>query len=295
MKNFHFPHVHWREYASDVIARLHVGIHSKGGYRGTPCCFLISPKYRLGAMVIPKNASTLVHTIFSKLNDSYCAGLTNPQVRQLNNPYYFFPEKAREPEYRLYSLFTVARNPWDRLVSCYQHRVVWVREQLEKRNLEKESKFETEKTSRDGSLRQLPDYVKEVFLGRYPGVDFSTMSFSEFVCFVADVFSQNKRIDEHFMPQYRYVFARRPDFVLHFEQLKKGLYDMFDQLGLPRTILEETISNRYNFSDRKPYMEYYDDKTKKIVARVYARDIELFGYQFGAGSDAPPHPQTELK
>jgi hypothetical protein len=35
-----------------------------------------------------------------------------------------------------------------------------------------------------------------------------------------------------------------------------------------------------NVSDRKPYQEYYDVASTKLVARHWAREIELFGYSY---------------
>ena len=33
-------------------------------------------------------------------------------------------------------------------------------------------------------------------------------------------------------------------------------------------------------SNRKPYKEYYTDKTKKTIEVLYATDIQHFGYEF---------------
>jgi len=56
----------------------------------------------------------------------------------------------------------------------------------------------------------------------------------------------------------------------------QGSYDeICDRIGIPRSELERT-----NESSRADYRQYYDDSLKEGVAKLYARDLELFGYEF---------------
>ncbi|MBX3692206.1 sulfotransferase family 2 domain-containing protein [Dokdonella sp.] len=52
-------------------------------------------------------------------------------------------------------------------------------------------------------------------------------------------------------------------------------------IGIPSTKLEQVNASRH-----RPYMEYYDDELRSLVARMYARDFELLGY------DADGHADT---
>jgi hypothetical protein len=47
------------------------------------------------------------------------------------------------------------------------------------------------------------------------------------------------------------------------------------RIGIPSAPLE-----RVNSSKRRDYRDYYDDLLVEGVARLYARDLELFGYEF---------------
>jgi hypothetical protein len=48
-----------------------------------------------------------------------------------------------------------------------------------------------------------------------------------------------------------------------------------DRIGIPRAILESV-----NASRRGDYRAYYDRRLIDGVAALYARDLELFGYDF---------------
>jgi hypothetical protein len=155
-------------------------------------------------------------------------------------------------------IFTVVRNPYDRLLSRYSHLC---RRISELNNGEKIKNFPQDKN------------ILNYFNG-FP-IEIKNFKFKDFVKFTQTVF------DPHWEPQVD-KFERQVDslvninYIGRFENLQEDFDIICDKIGIPRQKLPHK-----NKSKHKHYTEYYDDETRQIVAEKYAKDIEYFGYEFG--------------
>ena len=81
-------------------------------------------------------------------------------------------------------------------------------------------------------------------------------------------------------PQYEFLFDETGtllvDFLGRFESLHDDAATIFQRCGLgPADLPHINASNR-----SKPYRDFYTDQTRRRVGRLYARDIDQFGYRF---------------
>ena len=82
-----------------------------------------------------------------------------------------------------------------------------------------------------------------------------------------------------FQPQSSFIVGSdgKPltDYIGRVEQMQGSFDAICDRIGIPRATLEKT-----NESTRADYRQYYDDRLKQGVAKLYAQDLELLGYEF---------------
>ena len=149
-------------------------------------------------------------------------------------------------EFKNYFKFTIVRNPYDRLVSAYFF--------MKKGGVNEKDKKWAEK---------------------------NLSPYADFDAFVKGwVNKKNIRSGLHFRPQCGFICLEknRPgmDFIGYYENLESDFSFICRKLQMNSTLHE---ANR-NLSREKNYREYYTDETRKIVADVYAGDIQVLGYSF---------------
>jgi len=142
---------------------------------------------------------------------------------------------------RDYFKFTFARNPFDRFVSTY---------------------FYFKGYGRDG----VGDVKMGNVVNRYN-------SFKNFVLNFNKIPS-TEWCYPHWNEQIHWIH-KDLDFIGKFENLQADFNIVCDKIRIPKEQLPHV-----NKSNHKHYSEYYDNKTREIIAQRYARDIEYFGYEF---------------
>jgi chondroitin 4-sulfotransferase 11 len=150
-----------------------------------------------------------------------------------------------------YFVFTFVRNPFERLVSCY------------------ENKYHTDRKLLSKNMRHMKfDY----YLLGYLRKDRGFLHFARRVCRIPDRLADHHFINQGFLID-RMGQNPKPDFVGHFERLEEEYEPIRQKYGfLPLPHHNKTPKAR-------SWMDYYDLPTAKMVYRRYKKDIERFGYQ----------------
>lgn len=155
--------------------------------------------------------------------------------------------------FEAYLTFTFVRNPWDRLYSAYTYlsRGGWD---------DKDKAWAAEHLA---PYRDFADFVRQ------------GLERPEIQAFM------------HFIPQHEFVCDRRGRVLVkhvgYFETIADDFRTICGRIGVDAALAH---TNRSTEAD---YRGHYDEQTRAIVARVYARDIAIFGYDFdGIVSRVPP-------
>lgn len=154
-------------------------------------------------------------------------------------------------EFGSYFKFAFVRNPWDRLASAYSFL-------------------------RRGGFSPADRAWARANLDRYP----------DFRSFVRGwVREENVGRWNHFLPQTHFLCigdVLALDFIGYYENLAEDYELVRARLGVGGPLVERNAPG-----GRRPPGQFetlYDEETRRIVADVYRRDVELLGYEFDNGS-----------
>ena len=148
------------------------------------------------------------------------------------------------------------------------------------------------------SFEQVRPFIGEEAFRSYLKFAFVRNPFDRFISYCAFVTSRDgsferdpKRVMRHllfvapphnhiiFQPQHKFLVG--PDGSLQTDMLGKveTMQQSYDEIAA-RLGIETTPLDHANRSRRSDYREYYDQELIDGVAKIYARDIELFGYEY---------------
>lgn len=200
---------------------------------------VVLPQYEFAFFCMPKVANTSVKSAILKVLGVDADEETIHRHPALNI------STARKV-YKCYMKFfkvTIVRNPFDRLVSCYESKV-----------------RDIEKCKAQGFSSAGFHY---------------DMTFTEYIEQVCEA----PFVNIHFQPQLpaiKYCGTILVDFIGFFEQLKESW------AFIAKTVKFDLgeLGHLNKTENRKPYREYYDDRTRRMVSEVFDCDISFFGYQF---------------
>jgi len=210
----------------------------------------ISQQYQTIFIHIPKTAGESITSVFAqheKLSNIVGKHSTAIEVRNI----------IGQELFSTYFSFSFIRNPWDQVVSFYNH----LRKPL-----------------------YLPAYENKCL---HPVNACKAALNSSFKEWVIEVY-QNKQVQDemfrekfpidHFKPQYKWICDEEDriiiDYVGKYENLEKDL----EAIGSIIHFDFKHISHQ-NKSLRCSYTDYYDTETRDIIAKHFERDIELFNYK----------------
>ncbi len=159
-------------------------------------------------------------------------------------------------------VFSVVRNPWSRVVSCYEKKI--------RGAYIKESYRQTRAIS---------------IIAGYKGLS-TNMSFDAFVEWLCNEKGTDETANRHWMSQHKFLSNNGSIDsnikILKLESLEKGLNSVLGEFGLPYQPIPKTNSSAAKASQRlhSSTRAYYSKKTIDAIANRYATDIEIFGYEF---------------
>lgn len=234
--NFEVPNKSWKHYILylPILGPLTALVSHYKQQKKWPTYIYHWPEKKLAYVRISKSAGTSIQAaILQKQHpDLDTSKLTINQINEMGKAYI---KPFLEPGYEC---FTLIRNPYDRLLSCYFDQVVG-----------REKRF------------YFDDYSFRVIR--------KGMSFHDFVNTIMYIPDAVK--DLHFRPQYNYISGIKG---IRYFRLEEDVDSLNEYLNKFDLVLDNHNKNNVKFNKR----EYYSPEIKSVVDDIYKEDFRHFDY-----------------
>jgi chondroitin 4-sulfotransferase 11 len=240
----------------DRLRRMLYGNHLSGD-------IVAMHRYRTLYFPIPKVACTSLTTLCAKilreeLGDLYCEDwvprpFRDPRARIILKRRRILINPWDLKKYRDYFKFAVVRNPYDRLVSCYENRI------------KKTPDFNACGT-KDGVANELHRY----------GGFYANMGFREFALRIAEI--SDDQADNHFRSQSLLIHSRSGEKVVDYLGRFEDLDAVFKEVFVDRVQATGLDLPHLMKSKHRPYVSYYDRDLEEVVRGRYTDDLSKLGY-----------------
>jgi len=210
---------------------------------------MISHQYKFIFVHIPKTGGMSISRLIGRFALPLRLLAGDDYWTDVHGKYFHYIEKYGWDTWDKYYKFAFVRNPWSRLISSFFY------------------------LSGDGN-NIFDKKLSDKYIKKYEN-DFSR--------FVKEFVPSNMiKFLFHMHPQHEFICDQEGrimiDFVGSYENIQEDFNKICDKFETPHVILPHI--NKTQYTKTQHYSTYYNDETREIVADVYSRDIQLFGYTF---------------
>ncbi len=235
---------------------------------------------------IPKTAGSSIHECLKIHSGDISLDPLPPVHHMTSKEYLYF-----HPEKKDYFKFAFVRNPYSRIVSAYldfkNQRASNFYEKLQKNlNYYKFNPFSVNtlyfslgNNIKKEDYKNFYDYCNALAATNRENSTMLTINKrTSFKDFVENINSSKWILDVHFKSQYDFVYDNNDrklvNFIGKYENLQKDIRKVSKEINIEFNLRRIRENKSYD------YKNYYDDKTKKIVTKLFSKDLELFKYVY---------------